>query len=110
VQGCRGLLKTHGFEAEVFPSAEAFLASDPDSRVACLVLDMHLQGMSGLELRRRLTAAGSTLPVIFITAFDNDAVEKAAIQMGCAAYLHKPFAAELLIAAVTNALSGLKAE
>ena len=109
-RGVERLLNAHGFEAEVFPSAEAFLARDPDSRVACLVLDIHLPGMSGLELRRRLTAAGSTLPVIFITAIDHDAVETAAIQAGCAAYLHKPFAAELLITAVTNALTGLQAE
>ena len=103
-------LNLHGFEAEIFPSAEAFLGRDPDSRVACLVLDIHLPGMSGLELRRRLTAAGSTLPVIFITAVDHDAVETAAIQAGCAAYLHKPFSAELLITAVTNALTGKQAE
>ena len=66
--------------------------------------------MSGLELRRRLTAAGSTIPVIFITAVDHDAVETAAIQAGCAAYLHKPFSTELLITAVTNALTGQQAE
>ena len=104
------VLNLHGFEAEIFPSAEAFLGRDPDSRVACLVLDVHLPGISGLELRRRLTAAGSTLPVIFITAVDHDAVETAAIQAGCAAYLHKPFSAELLITAVTNALTGQQAE
>ena len=77
------LLKAHGFAAEVFPSAEAFLDRDPDSCVACLVLDIHLPGMSGLELRRRLTAAGSILPVIFVTAIDDDAVKMAAIQLGC---------------------------
>jgi FixJ family two-component response regulator len=103
------LLNALGFEVEVFGSAEAFLARDSDSRVGCLVLDIHLPGMSGLELRHRLTAAGSALPVIFITANDNDAVETAAILAGCAAYLHKPFPAELLITAVTNALTGLQA-
>ena len=109
-RGVERVLNLHGFEAEIFPSAEAFLGRDPDSRVACLVLDMHLPGMSGLELRRQLTAAGSTLPVIFMTAVDHDAVETAAIQAGCAAYLHKPFSAELLITAVTNALTGQQAE
>ena len=109
-RGVERVLNLHGFEAEIFPSAEAFLGRDPDSRVACLVLDINLPGMSGLELRRRLTAAGSTLPVIFITAVDHDAVETAAIQAGCAAYLHKPFSAELLITAVTNALTGQQAE
>ena len=110
-RGLGRVLNLHGFEVEIFPSAEAFLARDPDSPVvACLVLDINLPGMSGLELRRRLTAAGSTLPVIFITAVDHDAVETAAIQAGCAAYLHKPFSTELLITAVTNALTGQQAE
>jgi FixJ family two-component response regulator len=108
-RGVERLLKARGLEVEVFPSAEAFLTRGPDSPLGCVVLDIHLPGMSGLELRNRLTAAGSTLRVIFITASDNDAVETAAIQAGCAAYLHKPFASELLITAVTNALTGLKA-
>ena len=101
------LLNAHGFAVEEFPSAEAFLGRDPDSRVACVVLDIHLPGMSGLELRRRLTAAGSILPVIFVTAIDDDAVKMAAIQLGCVAYLRKPFPADALIDPVRNALSGL---
>jgi len=108
-RGIERLLNALGFEVEVFDSAEAFLARDPDSRVGCLVLDIHLPGMSGLELRHRLTAVGSALPVTFITANDNDAVETVAIQAGCAAYLHKPFPANLLVTAVTNALTGLQA-
>jgi FixJ family two-component response regulator len=100
------LPRDHGFAAEVFPSAEAFLSRDPNGRVVCVVLDIHLPDMSGLELRGRLTAAGSTLPVIVITAIDDDAVKSAAIQVGCAAYLRKPFAAELLITAVTDTLAG----
>ena len=103
----RRLLNAHGFAVEDFPSAETFLGGDPDSRVACVVLDIHLPGMSGLELRRRLTAVGSPLPVIFITAIDDDAVKIAAVQLGCVAFLRKPFPAELLIDAVTNALGHL---
>ena len=99
------LLNAHGFVVELFPAAEAFLDRDPDVRVACVVLDIHLPGMSGLELRSRLTTADPTLPVIFITAIDDDAVKTAAIQMGCAAYLRKPFAPELLITAITDALA-----
>jgi FixJ family two-component response regulator len=108
-RGIERLLNALVFEVEVYDSAEAFLARDPDSRIGCLVLDIHLPGMSGLELRNRLTAADSALPVIFITANDNDAVETVAIQAGCAAYLHKPFPANLLVTAVTNALTGLQA-
>jgi FixJ family two-component response regulator len=102
----RRLLNAHGFAVEEFPSAETFLGRDPDSRVAFVVLDIHLPGMSGLELRSRLTAAGSPLPIIFITAIDDDAVKIAAVQLGCVAFLRKPFPAELLIGAVTNALAG----
>ena len=108
-RGIERLLNALVFEVEVYDSAEAFLARDPDSRIGCLVLDIHLPGMSGLELRNRLTAADSALHVIFITANDNDAVETVAIQAGCAAYLHKPFPANLLVTAVTNALTGLQA-
>ena len=106
-RGLERLLNAHGFAVEEFSSAEIFLARNPDSRVACVVLDIHLPGMSGLELRRRLTAAGSPLPVIFITEIDDDAVKIAVVQLGCVAFLRKPFPAELLIDAVTNALGHL---
>ena len=94
------LLAAHGFAVEGFPSAEAFLGRDPDRPLARVVVDIHLPGMSGLELRRRMTASGSALPVIFMTGIDNDAIEAAAIQLGCVAYLRKPFPAELLINAL----------
>lgn len=101
------LLNAHGFAVEEFPSAEAFLGRDPGSRVACVVLDIDLPGMSGLELRSRLKAACSALPIIFITAIDDDAVKRAAVQLGCVAFLRKPFPAKSLIDPVRNALSGL---
>jgi FixJ family two-component response regulator len=103
------LLAAHGFAAEGFSSAEAFLCRDPDRPVACVVIDIHLPGISGLELRSRISTAGSTLPVIFITGIDNDVVKTAAIQMGCVAYLRKPFPTELLINALANAVRGLPA-
>ncbi|SFK99926.1 Response regulator receiver domain-containing protein [Mesorhizobium albiziae] len=103
----RRLLNAYGFAVEEFPSAEAFLGRDPDSCAECVVLDIHLPGMSGLELRSRLTAAGSPLPVIFFTAIDDDAVRIAALQLGCVAFLRKPFPAELLIDAIIKALSGV---
>jgi FixJ family two-component response regulator len=61
------------------------------------VLDIHLGGMSGLELRRRLNAVRSTLPVIFITAADDEETQQEAMQAGCVACLRKPFAANLLM-------------
>jgi FixJ family two-component response regulator len=96
------LLRAHGFDAEVFESAEAFLSGDARGEAACLVLDIHLGGMSGIELRRRLTAGGSALPIIFITAVDDEAIYREAMGAGCVAYLRKPFAANLLIGAINQ--------
>src|SRR5262245_4896177 len=68
LKGLVRLLNAHGFGTQAFASAEAFLADSGAGSAACLVLDIHLGGISGIELRRRLTASGSRLPVIFITA------------------------------------------
>src|SRR5260370_26564495 len=97
------LLRAKGFDVEVFASAEAFLAGATTSEAACLVLDIHLDGISGIELRRRLTTSGSRLPVIFITALDDEATHKEAMEAGCVAYLRKPFPAHLLIGAIDKA-------
>lgn len=99
------LLNAHGYRTQGYASAETFLEADTISIVGCLVLDIHLGDMSGIQLRRRLSIAGSALPVIFITAVDDDAVEAEALEAGCLAYLHKPFAAKLLISAVDQAMS-----
>jgi FixJ family two-component response regulator len=98
------LLKAHGFEAEAFESAEAFLRREEAGEPACLVLDIHLGGISGIELRRRLTARGSELPIIFITAVDDEATYEDAMDAGCIAYLRKPFTAKLLIGAINKAM------
>ena len=100
------LLNAHGFATEGYSSAETFLHGDTKNRIGCLVLDIHLNGMSGIELRHRLKDAGSSLPVIFITAVDDKALELEGTQAGCVAYLHKPFPAVLLIGAVNRALGG----
>jgi FixJ family two-component response regulator len=96
------LLGAKGFDVETFASAETFLAAVP-SNAACLVVDIHLRGMSGIELRRRLAASGSRLPVIFITAVDTEAVRKEAMEVGCIAFLRKPFLADALIGAIDKA-------
>jgi len=97
------LLKARGFATRVFASAEAFLEDDARYEVSCLVLDIHLGGMSGLELQRRLKKSGSQLPIIFVTAIDNEAVHQQAMDAGCAAYLRKPVLARLLIGAIEKA-------
>jgi len=97
------LLKARGFATRVFASAEAFLEDDARYEVSCLVLDIHLGGMSGLELQRRLKKSGSQLPIIFVTAIDNEAVHQQAMDAGCIAYLRKPVLARLLIGAIEKA-------
>jgi FixJ family two-component response regulator len=97
------LLKISGFRTETYRSGEAFLASTAPSRATCLVLDIHLGGMSGLELQQRLCISGSTLPVIFMTAFNDEATRIAAAGGACIAFLHKPFPAKTLIDAIEAA-------
>jgi FixJ family two-component response regulator len=99
------LLAAHGFVTQVFASAEAFLDSRAANVAACLILDIHLGGMSGIELRRRLNAVRSILPVIFITAADDEETQDAATQVGCVAYLRKPFSAKLLMSEIGKATS-----
>ncbi len=99
------LLKVHGFDAEVFDTIEGFLKRGDLSDATCLVLDIHLNGMSGLELRLQLARSGIALPVIFITANDNEVTRKAAMEAGCVAYLTKPFPTELLINAINRTLA-----
>jgi FixJ family two-component response regulator len=94
------VLQVHGFETEVFSSVEGFLEGAHLDEATCLVLDVHLQHMSGIELRRQLTLSGHSLPVIFITAVESETTRKAALEAGCVAYLHKPFPSDRLIGAI----------
>jgi FixJ family two-component response regulator len=104
------LLNAHGHQTHGYASAEALIESDFAGTIGCLVLDIHLADMSGIQLRRWLRDFGSSLPVIFITAVDDEALEAEARDAGCVAYLHKPFAATLLLSAINDALSGPSAE
>jgi len=98
------LLNAYGFQANEYASAEAFLSRDPKTTIDCLVLDIDLGGMSGIDLQRRLTAEGTTLPVIFITALETGSAKAQAEKAGCVAYLQKQFSGATLIAAINKAL------
>src|SRR5258705_10944951 len=91
------VLRTGGYEAAVYASAEEYLSSPPSSPIG-LLLDLHLGGMSGLDLQRRLRNDGSTIPVIIITAFDDTRSREQAERAGCVAYLRKPCEAEIILA------------
>ena len=97
------LLEHHGIESRTFASAEALLESDSMQTATCLLLDIHLGGISGIELQRRLAASGSKWPVIFMTANDDEAMRNEAMDAGCIAYLRKPFARQVLLDAIGKA-------
>ena len=99
------LLSISDLTVEVFSSAEAFLERADFDQLGCLVLDIHLPGMSGIALRSRMIETGSSLPTVFITALEDEDIEAVATRLGCVAYLHKPFSPDLLISAVNSALS-----
>jgi FixJ family two-component response regulator len=97
------LLSAHGFDVRTFGSAEALLEADAVQAATCMLLDIHLGGISGIELKRRLTASGSKCPIIFMTAIDDDATRSQAMAAGCVAYLKKPFTPQSLLDAIARA-------
>ncbi|PWU13423.1 MAG: two-component system response regulator [Verrucomicrobia bacterium] len=97
------LLRAAGLEAILYPSAEAFLLPVPMPNPDCVILDIHMRGMSGLELQRRLGREGNTTPIIFVTAHDEPEVREQAYSAGCAAYFRKPVPGQCLLDAIRKA-------
>jgi FixJ family two-component response regulator len=104
LRGLGLLLRAAGFDVAVFPSAEDFLQAPHRARPDCLVLDVHLGGLSGFDLYERLLAAGTAIPTIFITGHDDVPTRERARRAGAAGYLRKPFDGETLVAAIEGAL------
>jgi FixJ family two-component response regulator len=102
LRGLDRLLSAHGFRVQTFTSAESFLEGFAACEADCLVLDIHLGEISGIDLQRRLTSSGTDVPVIFMTAIDDPATRQEAFDAGCVAYLRKPFLANLLIDAINK--------
>ncbi len=98
------LLRMAGLQVAVFASAAELLADMP-ADTACLVLDIHLGGMSGLELLTQLRTEGNDLPVVIITAHDDPHARELATQAGCTAYLRKPFKPPEFLQAVFRAIN-----
>jgi FixJ family two-component response regulator len=105
LKGVARLLALNGVEARTFASAEALLESGSAQTATCLLLDIHLGGISGIELQRRLAAAGSKCPVIFMTAGDDESTRNEAVDAGCITYLRKPFARQALLDAIGKAVA-----
>lgn len=100
------LLRTAGFQPVTYPSAEAFLDDIKRPHFDCLVLDIHLEGISGIELGRRLAAVNDHTPVVFITAHDDPAVQAEAEALGCAGYFRKTEPGAVVLEAIRRAISG----
>ena len=99
-----GLMRSVGFAVNVFASAEEFLDSDRLRYTDCLILDVRLPGMDGLELQRHLAASHSEIPIIFITSYEDDEVRARALNAGAVDYFLKPFDDEDLLDAIDVAL------
>jgi FixJ family two-component response regulator len=97
------LLRAAGFQPVSFASAEELLQAEAADSAACLVLDIHLPGLSGLELGRLLVTSGRTKPVIFITGQDEASLRDEAQRLGCA-YFRKPFEGKALLEAIRRAM------
>jgi len=98
------LIRSVGFHAQGFPSAEALLSSNQLHDTACLILDVRLPGMNGLELQRRIAAANWRIPIIFITSHADGDARARALEAGAVDYLFKPFREEQLLDAIDAAL------
>jgi FixJ family two-component response regulator len=102
----RGLLKEAGVPACVFASAEELLESGQQHQAACLIADIRLPGMSGLDLQARLNADRISIPIIFITAHGDEQLRIQALRSGAVEFLAKPFDDEVLLDHVRVALDG----
>jgi FixJ family two-component response regulator len=97
-------IQSIGFGAEIFPSAEDFLASNNLDETSCIIVDVHMPVMTGLELQYRLNSSRCRIPMIFITAHNDPAVRVQALKAGAVDFLSKPFDADALLSAIHVAL------
>src|SRR5687768_11657611 len=98
------LLRSVGLRVQEFASADAFLASQDVRETACLVLDVRMPGMNGIELQRHIVAADWRLPIVFVTSHADDDARARALGAGAVAFLYKPFREQELLDAIDTAL------
>ena len=103
-EAIKALLKACGFTAEAFLSAEEFLQFGRLEDTSCLITDVQLGGMSGLQLQNRLAESGYGIPIIFITAFPDEQIRERGLSAGAACFLTKPVTKEGLLTCIQAAL------
>ena len=103
-EGAADLINALGFTTTTFASAEEFLQSVKAEDTSCLITDLQMPGLSGLELQSHLLAVGRKIPVIFITAFPQESVRRRALSAGAIAFLSKPFQEAALVQSLEVAL------
>jgi FixJ family two-component response regulator len=103
-EGLVSLMQSHGYIVEAFESAERFLSSERRYHTHCLIADMHMPGMTGLELVDRLAASSPSIPTILITARRDESVRARALRAGVVCYLPKPFDEDDLIQCIRSAV------
>jgi FixJ family two-component response regulator len=101
----KNLVRSLGFEAHTFASAEDFLGSPRAAETACVISDIQMPAMSGVELQEQLAARGRRTPIIFITAFPNERTEARVMNAGAVCYLAKPFEGRSLVRCIDAALA-----
>jgi FixJ family two-component response regulator len=104
-EAIRGLMKSLGYAAVAFASAEEFLSSCQIPRTSCLITDVQMPGITGLELHHRLLAAGKIIPTILITAYPDDSARERALWDGVVSYLSKPFDENDLLTCIRSSLN-----
>jgi FixJ family two-component response regulator len=102
--GMMSLVRSIGYDALAYGSAEDFLASDARDDIACLISDVQMPGVGGLELQKMLAAEGSHLPIIFITAYPDARIRQVALDAGAMCFLSKPCDSATLIKCLERAL------
>jgi FixJ family two-component response regulator len=103
-EATKGLVRSLGYQAATFASAEEFLQSDSVANTSCLITDVQMPGLSGIDLQRGLIARGVQMPTIFITAFPEERTRLRALTAGAFGYLGKPFSEESLVTCLDKAL------
>ena len=104
-EAIKGLMRSLGYRVEAVASAQEFLSSRFVGRTACVIADMQMPGMTGLDLYQRLSTSGKRVPTILITAYPDDGVRERALSAGVVGYLSKPFEEDDLLACVRSALT-----